>query len=288
MKKLSLNKLEEITNRENKSFSKYLLEISAIDILDADEEYELAILMKGGDEKALELLVLHNLRFVVSVAKQYVTPTLKLEDLVNEGNEGLFIGAKRFDPTRGFKFISYGVWWIRRSILAYISEHSRTIRIPNNKNNIMYKLKSRCEILEQELEHIPTLAEMVNELSDEFSTKDIIFYHNNETSNIVSLDAPVINDGPYQNEIAGDYINSGVHSMEEIIENDYTKFIVRKLLDALPKENHKKVLIMIFGLNGEEPLTLKSVGLKLGLTSERVRQIRDIALSKLKAIIKEK
>jgi RNA polymerase primary sigma factor len=283
MKKFRIN--ETITNRDNDSFKKYLLEVSAIDVLTVDEEYEIAVQAHQGDEKCLELLVKHNLRFVISVAKQYVKHELKLEDLVNEGNLGLIYAAERFDPTLGFKFISYGVWWIKRSILAYIADHGRTIRLPNNKNNVMHKLNGKFEELEQLIEKRPTYSELLEYVEGEFSPSDVAFYVDTTSSAMISLDATIKNDGSetaYSNLIK----DNNVVRTDYLVNDKDSDYNITQMLKLLKNDNERKVLTYVFGLDGGEPLKLKNIGLILGLTSERVRQIRDAALSKLRCSTK--
>ena len=274
-----------ITNRDKDSFQKYLLEVKAIPVLTADEEYEIAMLAQADDVKSRELLVKHNLRFVISVAKQYVAKELKLEDLVNEGNCGLITASHRFDPTRGFKFISYAVWWIRRSILAFIADHGRLIRIPNNKNNIMHKLKLRYDVLENKLERKPNYSELCEELNGDFDKGEVSFYLDMMASSLVSLDTPVDSDGsltPYSDLLSDDDDNSTDH----LLKNDDSNYNLNRLLGALKNDNEREVLTLLYGLNGDDELKLKSVGLIMNLTGERVRQIRDKALLRLRNVLR--
>jgi len=279
MKKFRIS--ETITNRENNSFKKYLFEINSIDVFTADEEYEVALQAFQGDIKYRELLVKHNLRFVISVAKQYVTHELKLEDLVNEGNFGLINAAERFDPSKGFKFISYGVWWIRRSILAYIADHGRTIRLPNNKNNIMHKLNGRFEELEQIIERKPTLTELSDFAGSGFTDGDIAFYMDAIATSVISLDTPIKGDG-------SETSYSSMVKDDNVIRTDYlvnindSNYNIKKMLEVLKNDNERKVLTLLYGLDDNDTLKLKNVGIILGLTSERVRQIRDSALLRLR------
>jgi len=281
MKKFRVS--ETITNRDSLSFKKYLLEVSNIDILDADEEYAIAIDSQSGDLKKRDLLVTHNLRFAISVAKGYVTNELKLEDLVNEANLGLVEASKRFDPTLGFKFISYAVWWIRRSILMYISDHGRAIRLPNNKNNIIHKLKLKSDVLEQSLERKPQYYELLDAIDGEFDAADVSFFLETISSSMISLDAPVDNDSltSYSDLLKDDNVMKTDH---HLTVSD-TKEELRQLFGVLKNEKEAEVLTLLYGLGDIEPLTLKTVGHRLGLTSERVRQIRDNAIGRMKEAV---
>lgn len=284
MKRFRIN--ETITNRDNNSFKKYLFEINSIDVLTPDEEYEIALQAFKGDKKCKELLVKHNLRFVVSVAKQYVTNELKLEDLVNEGNVGLISAAEKFDPSKGFKFISYGVWWIKRNILAYIADHGRTIRLPNNKNNIIHKLNRKFEELEQIIERRPNFDELLDYAGDEFSVTDIEFYMDSRSTNLISLDSPIDNDGSetaYYSMIK----DENVERTDYLVNNHDSTYNIEKMLSVLKNDNERQVLTLLYGLDGNDTLKLKNVGIILGLTSERVRQIRDAAKLKLRNAFRE-
>jgi len=283
MKRFRIN--ETITNRESGSFKKYLNEINSIPILTPDQEYEVALQAFEGDEECRQLLVKHNLRFVVSVAKQYVTNELKLEDLVNEGNLGLLIASDKFDPTMGFKFISYGVWWIKRNILAYISENGRTIRLPNNKNNILHKLNSKIEELEQIIERKPNFHELLDFVGNEFSASDCAFYMDTISSNVVSLDLPL--DG-YENAPLSSVIkDENVVRTDHLVNTQDSMRNIEQMLKVLKNDNERQVLTLLYGLDGNDTLKLKSVGIMLGLTSERVRQIRDTAKSRLRNAFRE-
>lgn len=265
------------------------MEVKNIPILTPDEEYEISIHAQGGDEVALSKLINHNLRFVISVAKQYATEDLKLEDLVNEGNLGLVIAAKRFDPSRGFKFISYGVWWIRRSILAYISEHSRTIRLPSNKNSIIIKIKQRSNALEQSLGYKPTFFELSESLGGDFTDKEIEFYLDNEAFDMLSIDANVENseyDTSYSELLKSTGDNCGVIRTDHFTKNGDSEDSIKRMLKMLKNDKERKVLTLIYGLDGGDPLKLQAVSIELNITSERVRQIRDKALLKLKKELK--
>jgi len=285
MKKFRMT--ETITNRESDAFKRYLLEVANIPVLSTDEEYEIATLavQNPKDITYIDQLVKHNLRFVISVAKQYATTDLKLEDLVNEGNYGLISGAQRFDPSKGFKFISYAVWWIRRSILAYIAEHGRTIRLPNNKNNVMQKIKTEYDVLEQVLERVPSYDELVDALESHFTDSEISFFIDTISTTLVSLDTVVGHDGsstPFSDLVK----ETNTVESDHIVKEDDSNYNISRILGVLKSDNERQVLTMLFGLDGAESMKLKTVGLAMNLTSERVRQIRDAGLIKLRHALK--
>ena len=286
MKKFRIS--ETITNRESDAFKRYLLEVANIPVLSTDEEFEIAMLalQNPNDTTNVDLLVKHNLRFVITVSKQYVTNTLKLEDLVNEGNYGLITAAKRFDASRGFKFISYAVWWIRRSILAYIAENGRTIRLPNNKNNVMQKIKTEYDVLEQVLERVPSYDELLDALDHHFTDSEVSFFIDTISTSLISLDTVVGHEGsatPFSDLVRETNTVESDHLVNES-DSDYN---ISRILGILKSDNERQVLTMLFGLDGEESMKLKSVGLAMNLTSERVRQIRDAGLIKLRHALKE-
>lgn len=268
--------VKQITNRESQSIEKYLQEIGKEDLLTADQEVDLAQRIRQGDQIALERLTKSNLRFVVSVAKQYQNQGLSLNDLINEGNLGLIKAALRFDETRGFKFISYAVWWIRQSILQGLAEHSRIVRLPANKVGALNKLKQTFAQLEQEFEREPTpdeIAEVMEISSDEVG--DYI----KTGGRHVSLDAPI------GEEDEGNMMNvmqdKESKSPESGLISDSLKKEVKRILDALsPRE--AIILSHFFGLNGNEYLSFEEIGQKLNLSRERVRQLKEKAIKKLR------
>jgi len=276
-----------ITSRDSNALKAYFNDIKSINILTTDEEYEIAFLAYEGDENAREQLVKHNLRFVISVAKQYETTTLKLEDLINEGNVGLVIASTKFDPSRGFKFLSYAVWWIRRYILAYIADNGKTIRLPNNKINIITKIKDRYNTLEQILQREPTYDEILDEVENEFNEDEVHFFFTSRNNYITSLDAPVGDVEFGRNDSLSDLIpdESVIKTSHfvDIIDSEYRQNSMLRLLD---KDLEREVINLSYGLDGRAPLPLKTIGFLLGLTSERVRQIKEISLSKLKQKVK--
>jgi RNA polymerase primary sigma factor len=288
MRQLKITK--QITSRDDVSFSKYLNEISPISGITADEEVELSKLIQENDQEALNKMVKANLRFVISVAKQYHIKSLSLSDLVSAGNEGLIIAAKRFDPSKGFKFISYAVWWIRQSILKYINENGKQIRMPLNKIADLNKIKNATSVLEQIHERSPSLEEIAEYLSETQGGKN---YSMNEISFILSasttpasLDMPVNEDST---TYLVDLIRSDIirDSDADLIDEDL-KNVINKMLDIKLTPKEKQILVEFFGLNGVAPKSLDEIGISLELTRERVRQIKEKALRKLKYNTKTK
>ena len=277
---------DTFTNRDSDSFNKYLNEVAQIRILTPDEEYEIALLAATGDEKYIELLIKHNLRFTISVANQYKTKILKLEDLVNEGNVGLIMAAKRFDPSRGFKFISYAVWWIRRYILIYINEHGTSIRLPSNKSNMLHKIKIEFDLMEQKLERRPNYNELVSELENKFTDEEISFYYDSLNSRISSLDSMITNEGS-ETALSNLIENTTGLNVESFVKDGDSKYNIETMLSILDKPHERDVITYLFGLDDKEPLRLRTIGFILGLSSERVRQVRDIAIRKLKIGLKD-
>ena len=268
--------VKQITNRESQSIEKYLQEIGKEDLLTADQEVDLAQRIRQGDQIALERLTKSNLRFVVSVAKQYQNQGLSLNDLINEGNLGLIKAALRFDETRGFKFISYAVWWIRQSILQGLAEHSRIVRLPANKVGALNKLKQTFAQLEQEFEREPTPHEIAEVM--EISSDEVGDYIKTGGRHI-SLDAPI------GEEDEGNMMNvmqdKDSKSPESGLISDSLKKEVKRILDALsPRE--AIILSHFFGLNGNEYLSFEEIGQKLNLSRERVRQLKEKAIKKLR------
>ncbi|MEP6514328.1 MAG: sigma-70 family RNA polymerase sigma factor [Parafilimonas sp.] len=278
---MSLRQLKitkSITNRESQSLEKYLLEISKLALVHPDDEAALTKKIKSGDERALEKLIKANLRFVVSVAKQYQNQGLSLCDLINEGNIGLLKAASKFDETKGFKFISYAVWWIRQSIMQALAEQSRIVRLPANKVDLTKKLNRAFQLLEQEYEREPTPEELAEFLEIE---KDEIVAALNAVSRHISVDNPSPNHEEFTlvdvlenpNAERADMQLTHCESMQKDIE---------RLLHVLT-EKQKNVLCYFFGIGVEYPLTLEDIGQHFHLTRERVRQIKDKAIDKLKS-----
>ncbi|OIQ38035.1 MAG: RNA polymerase subunit sigma [Bacteroidetes bacterium MedPE-SWsnd-G1] len=274
MRQLKITK--QVTNRETASLDKYLQEIGKVDLITADQEVELAQRIKAGDQIALEKLTKANLRFVVSVAKQYQNQGLTLPDLINEGNLGLIKAAKRFDETRGFKFISYAVWWIRQSILQALAEQSRIVRLPLNKIGSINKINKMYAFLEQENERPPSAEEIAKKL--DMTISDVKESMKNSGRH-VSMDAPLI-EGEDSNLY--DVLNTGESpNPDRVLMHDSLKIeIIRALETLTPRE--ADVVQLYFGLGDAHPMTLEEIGETFDLTRERVRQIKEKAIRRLK------
>ena len=279
MRQLKITK--SITNRESESLDKYLQEIGKEDLLSTDEEVELAQRIRKGDHKALERLTKANLRFVVSVAKQYQNQGLSLPDLINEGNLGLIKAAEKFDETRGFKFISYAVWWIRQSILQAIAEQSRIVRLPLNQVGAVNKINREANRFEQEHERRPSTEELAEKIDlPEEKIDDALHVSGHH----VSVDAP--------------FVDGEDNSLLDVLVNDDAPMADRQLvLESLRAEianalltlndRERKVIEAFFGINQPE-MTLEEIGTKYGLTRERVRQIKEKAIRRLRSNTKNK
>jgi RNA polymerase primary sigma factor len=276
MRQLKITK--QVTNRETASLDKYLQEIGRVDLITAEEEVELARRIKKGDQVALEKLTKANLRFVVSVSKQYQNQGLSLPDLINEGNLGLIKAAQRFDETRGFKFISYAVWWIRQSILQALAEQSRIVRLPLNKIGSINKINKAFARLEQEFERPPTAAELAETLD---MTLDEVKQSMKNAGRHVSMDAP-LKDGDESSSNMYDVMRTGDTPSPDtdLMTESLRKEIERSLRTLTPREGD--VIRLYFGLNGEHPMTLEEIGDRFDLTRERVRQIKEKAIRRLK------
>ena len=268
---------KQFTNRESKSLDQYLQEIGKVDLLTPDEEIELAIKIKKGSRSALDKLTKANLRFVVSVAKQFQNQGLSLGDLINEGNLGLIKAAKRFDETRGFKFISYAVWWVRQSIMQAIADQSRIVRLPLNRVGSLSKISKAYRDLEQEFERKPTTSELANIL--EMEPEDVA-YALQISGRHVSMDAPFSGDND-KNSLIDVIPNKHHPSPDTTLMQESLKKEVEGALATLT-EKEAKVLMLYFGINGERSATLEEIGEKFDLTRERVRQIKEKALRRLK------
>ena len=274
MRQLKITK--QVTNRETASLDKYLQEIGKVDLITADEEVELAQRIKAGDQTALEKLTKANLRFVVSVAKQYQNQGLTLPDLINEGNLGLIKAAKRFDETRGFKFISYAVWWIRQSILQALAEQSRIVRLPLNKIGSINKINKMFAFLEQENERPPSAEEIAKKL--DMTVNDVKESMKNSGRH-VSMDAPLI-EGEDSNLY--DVLNSGESpNPDKKLLHESLRIEINRALETLtPRE--ADVVKLYFGLGEHQPMTLEEIAETFDLTRERVRQIKEKAIRRLK------
>src|SRR3954462_2082146 len=281
MRQLKISK--QVTNRETASLDKYLQEIGKVDLITADEEVELARKIRSGDQWALDKLTKANLRFVVSVAKQYQNQGLSLPDLINEGNLGLIKAAQRFDETRGFKFISYAVWWIRQSILQALAERSRIVRLPLNKVGLTNRIQKAYSQLEQEYEREPSpeeLAEILELETEEVSaTLGIAARH-------VSMDTP-LSEGE-ENTLMDVLENPNAERTEKNIEHvESLKQEIGRSLKALT-ERQKEVICYFYGIGVDHPMSLEDIGERFNLTRERVRQIKDKAITKLRTTQRSK
>ena len=269
---------KQFTNSDSKSLDQYFLEIGKVDLLTAEQEVALAVKIRNGDEAAKDKLVLANLRFVISVAKMYQNQGLSLGDLINEGNLGLIKAAKRFDETRGFKFISYAVWWIRQGIMTAIADQSRVVRLPLNRVGNLTKLNKAYRDLEQEFERKPTTEELAKILD---MSADEVAYTLQISSRQLSMDAPLIF-GDENKSTLMDVLPDDVQPlpdrelMKESLKNE-----IASALTALDKRE-AEVIRLSFGIEGDHSATLEEIGQRFNLTRERIRQIKEKALRKLK------
>jgi RNA polymerase primary sigma factor len=284
MKTLRIN--QKITSRENSSFKQYLKEVNEIPLLSPKEESNLAERAVKGDKLAADELVKRNLRFVISVAKQYATEKITLEDLVNEGNIGLIKAVEKFDPNKGYKFISFAVWWIRKLIMEFVSNYGKSVRIPANRINELSKLNKYVSAVEQKNCHKADIEEIINQFSNEMSVDEFILLDSLNSFSIESLDREVGTD-----EGSGVSVSDLMHD-ENDDETDYLlgesdiKSEINIALSTL-KPRNKKIMEMLFGMNGYQPMTLQEVGDEVGLTREMVRQVKSKSLetmSQLKRI----
>jgi RNA polymerase primary sigma factor len=274
MRQLKISK--QITTRETQSLDKYLQEIGRVDLITSDEEVNLAQRIRQGDQVALEKLTKANLRFVVSVAKQYQNYGLSLGDLINEGNLGLIKAAKRFDETRGFKFISYAVWWIRQSIMQSLAEQSRIVRLPLNRVSGLNKILKAFSVLEQQYQREPTTEELAESIG--VTTEEIELNQRNNGRHI-SVDAP-FQDGE-DNSLLDVLADSTLDMPDAGMLSDSLKTEIQRALSRLTTRE-AEVIIFYYGLNGEGPLTLEELGERLNLTRERVRQIKEKATRRMR------
>jgi RNA polymerase primary sigma factor len=275
MRQLKITK--QVTNRETKSLNSYLQDVSKIDMITAEEEVELAQRIREGDQSALDKLTKANLRFIISVAKQYQNQGLTLSDLINEGNVGLVKAAQRFDETRGFKFISYAVWWIRQSILQAIAEQSRVVRLPLNKIGDINKIRKASIHLEQVHQRVPSASEIAKELD---MTVSSVKQSLKNSSRSLSMDAP-FQEGENDNNLY-DVISSGeTPNPDKALIHESLKIEIDRALDTLaPRE--ADVVKLNFGLSGQPAMTLQEIGDTFELSRERVRQIREKAIRRLR------
>ena len=274
MRQLKISK--SITNRDSESLDKYLQDIGRVDLLTVEEEVELAQRIKKGDQEALEKLTEANLRFVVSVAKQYQHQGLSLPDLINEGNLGLMKAAKKFDETRGFKFISYAVWWIRQSILQALAEQSRIVRLPLNQVGAVNKIYRFFAEFQQEYNREPTTKEISEALDISVKKIDQIL---KAAGKHMSMDAPLTSDSD-SNSLVDIMENEGIDPSDNALIKESLLKEIERALSTLP-EREAIIIKHFFGVNGEE-MSLREIGEELGLTRERVRQLKERALRKLR------
>lgn len=270
---------QQITKRESKSLEKYLQDVSKEEMITAEEEVELAIKIQNGDELALNRLVRANLRFVISVAKQYQNTGLTLEDLINEGNLGLIEAAKRYDHTKGFKFISYAVWWIRQSILKAAADNSRTIRLPHNRLGEIQKISKAANEFEQKNERTPT----ADELSD-LTEMDVakVEMSLKMSKKQVSIDAPMSNDDD-NNSLVSVLENSDTPDPSDSLLQESLSQDLERTLSYL-KGMEAEVIRLFYGLGGTSEMTLEEIGNTFGLTRERIRQIKERGLRRLRRV----
>ena len=275
MRQLKITK--SITNRESASLEKYLQEIGRVPLISPEEEVQLTTLVKQGDKHAVDRLVKANLRFVVSVAKQYQGQGLSLPDLINEGNIGLIKSVERFDNTRGFKFISFAVWWIRQSIIKAIADHARMIRLPLNRVVLTNRIKNTSSLLEQQLGRAPSIEEIAEALDLEASEI---------SSHLEGKDKHVSLDTPFSDEDDGSLIdileneNAG-QADDRLNHSDSLKKEISRSLDSL-SERQKQMLCYFYGIGIDHPMSLDDIGQRFDITPERVRQIKDKAITKLR------
>jgi RNA polymerase primary sigma factor len=277
MRQLKIN--VSITNRTESSLDKYLSDISKLQMIDANQEVELTKLVKKGDIVALQKMVKSNLRFVVSVAKQFQHQGMSLSDLINEGNIGLIKAAQKFDETKGFKFISYAVWWIRQSIMMAIAENSRCVRLPINQINMIGKINKFIMSYEQEFEKSPTIDEIAKgvDISSQ-KVSDILAFSNRNT---ISLDNPFDSEDSDSNNLLDIYVDSDVESTDQNLIKESLSSNIKNMLNFLPKRE-KQIIEMHFGIGFDREHTLDEIALNLNLTKERVRQIKEKTIRSLR------
>ncbi|MBW7847987.1 MAG: RNA polymerase sigma factor RpoD/SigA [Bacteroidales bacterium] len=280
MRQLKITK--SITNRENASLDKYLQDIGKEEMITADEEVELARKIRNGDQRALERLVNANLRFVVSVAKQYQNQGLSLPDLINEGNLGLIKAARRFDETRGFKFISYAVWWIRQSILQALAEQSRIVRLPQNQVGSLNRIKKVSSKLEQIYERSPSAEEIAEQMDMPEAKIEAAMKIN---SRVISMDAPLVTDEDMM--FLDQYIPEDMEETDDRLMRESLGNEIQRLLEML-NEKERDVLSLYFGLGMSHGYTLEEIGAKFDLTRERVRQIKERGIRNLKNSVRNR
>jgi RNA polymerase primary sigma factor len=279
MKKFKIT--TKLTNRDIASFNQYLREVNDIPMLTPDEEIALTEKVCNGDKAAADELVERNLRFVISVAKKYATDKIPLGDLVNEGNIGLIIAVNKFQPTMGYKFISFAVWWIRKIILEHVSKHGKMVRLPANKINNLSKLDKLVSELEQKNNHRVDIQEVISAFGNEMTSDEFEFLDGLSTFSVDSLDREISNDEGNSSTL-GDLISDDTDkSTDYLLNNSDVVEEINVLLETL-KPRDKHIMESLFGLNGQAPKTLEEVGKDVNLTREMVRQVREKTLKKFK------
>lgn len=274
MRQLKISK--SITNRDSASLERYLADIGKEQMISAEEEVELARRIKAGDEEALNKLTTTNLRFVVSVAKQYQNQGISLQDLINEGNVGLIKAARRFDETRGFKFISYAVWWIRQAILQAIADQSRIVRLPLNQVGVINKIKKEIARLEQELKRVPTTEEIAESINMPVHKVSEIMKMNNHPQ---SIDSPISADE--ETRFVDIFVHDNDEDTDKMLMKESLSAEIHDVLSTLP-EKERQVLSLFYGIGTAHEYTLDEVGDVMDLSRERVRQVKERALKKLR------
>lgn len=280
MRQLKISK--SITNRDSASLERFLSDISKVQMISAEEEVELARRIKAGDEDALNKLVTTNLRFVVSVAKQYQNQGIGLQDLINEGNLGLIKAAQRFDETRGFKFISYAVWWIRQAILQAIADQSRIVRLPLNQVGVINKIKKETARLEQTLNRLPTTEEIAEAIDMPVYKVSEIMKMNNHPQ---SIDSPIAPNE--ETRFVDVFVHDNDEKTDTTLMHESLSSEISDLLETLP-DKESEVLRLFFGIGESHEYTLDEIGDQLDLSRERVRQIKERALKRLRHNSKNK
>lgn len=275
MKALKIN--QRITSRENSSFVQYMREVSEIPMLTPTQEADLSERAVNGDEDAARQLVRSNLRFVISVAKNYATDKIMLEDLVNEGNIGLIKAVEKFDPNKGYKFISFAVWWVRKIIMEYVSNYGKTVRIPANRINELSKLNKYISAVEQKNCHRVDIEEVISEFSKEISSDDLRLLDSLNGMSIDSLDREIHSDEGNATCVSDLMYDEDADRTDHLLGETDIKSEINIALSTL-KPRNKKIMEMLFGLNGYQPMTLQEVGNEIGLTREMVRQIKGKSL----------
>ncbi len=282
MRQLKITK--QVTNRETASLDKYLQEISKVEMISPEEEVELAKRIKDGDQAALERLTKANLRFVISVSKQYQNQGLSLPDLINEGNMGLIKAAERFDETRGFKFISYAVWWIRQSILQALAEQARIVRLPLNKVGNINRINRAFSELEQKYERPPTIEELAEHL--DYTVNDVRQSMINSGRH-VSMDAQLVEGDESSSSLYDLLTNDALPAPDDSLKVESLRKDIERSLSTLTSREGD-VVRLFYGLNGKAPLSLEEIGDRFDLTRERVRQIKEKAIRRLRHTARSK